>query len=250
MRRILVIGIAAALLTGVLVATATASVEETTQAVDDSPMTVPDGKVGDEVRYARFWKSAKDHETRTASGTISAGAGDGSESASGKGSTSDEDWSQSSVEVFRIESAGKSIDRQARLHDVVLIRSNHTSEDYTGTSLAYVEVAARSVVRSDHKADFSEVGNVLAFSSFHMPGENVYFPHQGETYTLGQELEPAPETDYCGGSGVGVGWGGGMGLIVGRREIGFSAISFDCDDAGFEGPQVVSSKKWVAQRGT
>lgn len=245
MRRILVLGIVAALLIGVLVATATASVEQTVEGVDDSPMTIPSGKVGDRAVYAYFFDAPEaTAEEKSTSGGVS---GESSRSSSsGSGSS---EMRASGVETTVIERVGKSVDRGNRIHEVVVVRSNMTFEGFESTSVQYVELAQRTLIRSDSKYEHSFGGRqTMASSYFSEPGGTPYFPHQGKTYELGQEVPAPTSDDWCFGSSMSM--GGGISGGIGGLGSQSYRVRVDDEECRPEwAPTILSARSWVAARG-
>jgi DNA-binding transcriptional ArsR family regulator len=247
MRRILVLGTAAALLIGILVATATASVEQTVEGVDESPMTIPDGKIGDFVSYAWFYKNNESDVKTAHAESSSAGSASSSSGARADG------WQSGSTEIIQIERLDQSVDRESRVHDVVVVRSNSTYDGgYAGTAVQYVELAKRSLVRSDYEADFRQVelSHTLTYSSFYAPGAGPYFEHQGKTYSLNEDVPSSDSAFDCSGTGVSLGWGGstGVGMLPGHRSFHVGVQSYDCENEDWM-PEVLSTRTWVANRG-
>jgi predicted transcriptional regulator len=188
------IGLGLAFLVGVFAAAAQASVAKQ---YDDSPLTVPISRVGDEVTYASFEKG------RPAAPAAPTGkpaiynnlpvlrvAGSGGSPAP----TRDPDvWSDPVYAGSKVGPAQKAPDRTGEVHDVVLVTSNGTART-ASTLVEYVDLGTRLTIRSDWMTERLGAGSRTESVSarFEIGRPQLRgLELQGRTLRLGQDVSDA-----------------------------------------------------------
>lgn len=186
-----IVGFALAAVGGLVAAAAQASVD---REYDQTPLTVPNGRVGDAVTYATFEKGRAEPNPQpwpvvySGLGVPIAKSRTGSPSSSAKPtSAADEDaWRGPILAGSRLGPVKPAIDATGMVHDAVPIHSNGTG--IAGqTILEYVDLGTRTVIRSESKTSFGSIMQVRADFKPHSP-ELFGLQYQGRTLQLGQDV--------------------------------------------------------------
>lgn len=163
-----IIGIAACLVLGIVLATIEVGAAGP---ADDSPMTIPAGKVGDKILYHSFMRN-----------------------------TSTEAWQPSGFAGYDVTDLTTTADRTGQVHDVLrVVEANGYSghgADAQLEQITFVDLETKHILRLDFEFQQDADEGSFLFSMFGpavFGEENGYvlaepFSLQGQTYRLGQEL--------------------------------------------------------------
>lgn len=183
----LLLGLAAALLVGLLASAAQTTVEGEP---DASPMALPSARVGDEVLYVWY----VDQDAVDAKGSAEA---DGPRGGLGTQkpqpmttveAPSAEGYVITRAQAFRLDAVTQTADGAGVVHDVVLVRQADMTGSTAQTSYQYVDLAMRDAIRHDVHDEMGE-GTEMGRATFailepDLPGARL----QAHTIALGQDL--------------------------------------------------------------
>ncbi|MGH2670712.1 MAG: hypothetical protein ACRDH5_16650, partial [bacterium] len=159
--RTLTIGIIGCLLAGAIVGASQASIEGE---VDDSPMTVASGRVGDRVTYAYFARPndlpAEPVVVSDTSGDVAAGLLAQDQSASASVSARDETGFTHAT-TFEVQAIDVRADRTGERHDVVIVSSNYREpgdepQVADHTQRAFIDLGTRYEIGQGFAVEFRE----------------------------------------------------------------------------------------------
>ena len=183
----LLLGLGAALVVGLLASAAQTTVEGEP---DASPMTLPSGRVGDEVLYV--WYVDADEGNANAGAAPPDGRSGTSPSkrmppATVEAPTAD-GYVVARAQAFRLDARTQTSDGAGVLHDVLLVREADMKGPTAQTTYQYVDLELRDAIRHDvHDASSTDLEMsraTFAILEPNLPGVRL----QGQTIALGHDL--------------------------------------------------------------